>query len=317
MRGPSGTTGLLISLMLSTLLWGCASNPNNGEADPYGLLYEGASTAAYGTAFPADTPEEAYANAELASRSGDLDRALFEYIRGLRLEDDEHRRAHPLYRIGEIHHERGNLRLAEMAYRWALEADPEHGAAGTGLGILHLQRRHYSTAEAQLESVARSGHGSWRTHNALGILADLQGRFPQAARHYERALEASPDNPIALNNLGYSLYLAGDWAGAKRALTQAVRLYPDYQLAWRNLGLVHARQRDYDEALQAVARSGSEAEAYNDIGYVSMLEGRYEEAMEFFMEALRLSPSYYVTASENARYTERRLRRAAAAADPE
>jgi tetratricopeptide (TPR) repeat protein len=299
---------LFLALVFSvSLATGCATTPRQQDPDLFGMLYDGESTAAYATAFPVGSPEEAYANAELAARGGDLDRALYEYIRGLRLEDEP--AAEPLYRIGAIHHQRENHRLAEMAYRWALEADPDHGAAGTGLGLLQLARRQYDEAEAQLLSVSDQGNSTWHTHNALGILSDLHGHFDEAAGHYRRALDSSPENYVVLNNLGYSRYLAGDWGGARDALHGALRSNPNYPMAWRNLGLLHAREGNYDAALDALGRIGSEAEAYNDIGYVAMLEGRYTEAAFFFEEALRLSPTFYVTASENARHLERRIRR--------
>jgi Flp pilus assembly protein TadD len=301
---------LLPALALSAILAGCASIPRNESPDVYGMLYDGESTAAYATAFPVGSPAEAYGNGDMAARAGDFDRALFEYIRGLRLESEPV--AEPLYRIGAIHHQRENHRLAELAYRWALEVDPDHGPGATALGIMQLEKRQYAEAATQLESVTRSGNANWRTHNALGILSDLHGDFEEAARHFSDALNASPGNPVILNNLGYSRYLAGDLEGARDALRQALRANPRYELAWRNLGLVHAREGNYDAALDALARSGTEAEAYNDIGYVSMVGGRYSEATFFFQEAMRLSPAFYATASENARHLERRIRRSAA-----
>jgi len=307
MRPLNTRTKALLAVTLSLALAGCATTPKSEEPDLYGMLYEGESTAAYGTASPVESPAEAYRNGDAAARAGDFDRALFEYIRGLRLEEEP--AADPLYRIASIHHQRDNQKLADMAYRWALEVDPDHAAAGTGLGIMYLESRRYDEAEARLRAVARKEQASWRTHNALGILSDLQGHFDEAARHYARALKIEPANHLVLNNLGYSLYLAGDWEGAREALGKALRSNPGYELAWRNLGLLHARDGDYEEALEAVGRSGTEAEAYNDIGYVSMLQGKYTDAVYFFEQAMRLSPTFYVTASENAKHAERRIRR--------
>ena len=312
MRTTTKTTPVLAALAgLSLILAGCATTADNEEPDLYGDLYDGESTAAYGTAFPVSSPEEAYRNGDAAARSGDFDRALFEYIRGLRLEDDPP--ADILYKIGSIHHERANQPLADIAYRWALEVQPGHPDAGTGLGIMLFQQRKYSEAEAQLRPIARGEDATWRAHNTLGILADLREQFGQAEREYNRALELAPGHHVILNNLGYSRYLAGDLQKARGALRQALRSNPDYEIAWRNLGLVLTRIGDYDEAVEAFARNGSRAEAYNDIGYVRMLEGDYAGAADFFEEAKRLSPSFYVTANENARQAKRQMRRHAGA----
>ncbi|NIC07554.1 tetratricopeptide repeat protein [Halomonas sp. DX6] len=293
---------------LSLVLGGCAATGGPPpEGDVYGSLSDGGSSVAYSTAFPVGSPEEAYRNGDAALRAGDADRALFEYLRGLRMEARP--KADPLYRVGIIHHGRGNHELAGTAYRWVLDIEPNHAGAGTALGIILIQQRDYEQAERFLAPIAARRQAPWQAHNALGVIADINSDHATAQSHYARALEVNPRTPLVLNNQGYSRYLAGDLSGARQALRQAVSVNPDYDLAWRNLGLVHAREGDYDTAIEAVARSGDRAKAYNDIGYISMLEGRYQDAMGFFEEAMRLSPAYYVTASENARSLDQLIRR--------
>lgn len=293
---------------LALLLGGCASTAQQqAGSDPYAALGNGGSSVEYGTAFPVASPEEAYRNGNAALRAGDPDRALFEYLRGLRME--KRPQADPLYRVGIIHHGRGNHDLAEKAYRWALEVDADHPGAATALGIVLLEQRDYEQARQQLEPLVARGKAPWQAYNALGVIADMDGEHDLAQGHFEKALDVAPGTPLVLNNLGYSRYLAGDLPGARQALRRAVSANPNYELAWRNLGLVYARQGDHETAIEAVARNGDRAKAYNDIGYISMLEGRYMDAMGFFQEAMRLSPAYYVTASENARNLDSLLRR--------
>jgi Flp pilus assembly protein TadD len=293
---------------LALVLSGCASTGNTPQGDDlYGSLSGGSSSVAYGTAFPVGSPEEAYRNGEAALRAGDADRALFEYLRGLRME--QRPQAEPLYRVGIIHHGRGNHELAAKAYRWVMDIEPRHPGAGTALGILLIQQRDYDEAERLLAPIASRRGAPWQAHNGLGVMADMRSDHAVAEAHYARALEVAPRTPLVLNNQGYSRYLAGDLAGARQALRQAVNANPGYELAWRNLGLVYAREGDFDTAIEAIARSGDRAKAYNDIGYISMLEGRYQDAMGFFEEAMRLSPAYYITASQNARNLDSMIRR--------
>ncbi|SFU36024.1 tetratricopeptide repeat protein [Halomonas korlensis] len=301
------TTKVFAVVLCVVVLGGCASNSRNSAGNDYGVLDDGGSNAAYSTAFPVVSPAEAYQNGEAAIRSGDDDRALFEYLRGLKLE--KRPQAEPLYRIGTIHHGRENHELASLAYRWALDLEPRHSGAGTGLGIVLLQQRKHDEAEQQLRPIAARGDAPWQAHNALGVIADMQGKHDEASEHFRRALSVSPGMPRVLNNLGYSRYLAGDWSGARASLREAVSANPRYELAWRNLGLVYAREGDYEFAVEAVGRNGDRAKAYNDIGYISMLEGRFEQAMSLYQEAMRLSPAYYVTASENARSLDNMMRR--------
>ncbi len=300
-------------LLAGALLAGCASTPptSTDGGDEYGVFYEGESAATYSTAFPVNSPEEAYRNGDTAAQGGDYDRALFEYIRGLRLEKKPS--ADVLYKIGGIHHSRNNYRLAGLAYLWVLEIEPEHVLAGTGMGVLYLEQRQYEAAKTRLESVVNTSEPApWRAYNALGILADMDDEAGKAMQYYLKALAANPGSPLVLNNLGYSRYLAGDWAGARKALQQALKADTGYELAWRNLGLVHAREKNYGAALEALGRTGDESEAYNDVGYVSMMAGDYAQALSFFSKAMYLSPAFYVTASENAHNAERMMRRSTA-----
>lgn len=304
----------VVFLAFGAFLTGCATAPDRQQTDDrYDVFYQGESETTYATAFPVVSPQEAWHKGDAAARTGDYDRALFEYIRGLRLAREPD--AEALFKIGGIHHTRDDYRLADLAYRWVLELKPDHVGAGTGLGLVLLQNRRYQAAKIQLEKVADSLQAPWRVHNALGILADMDGAPGEAEKHYQRALVLHPGSAKVLNNLGYSRYLAGDWEGAGSALQKALRINNQYELAWRNLGLVYARQKKYRLALEALRRTGDESEAYNDVGFVAMMEGDYTRAIAFFDKAMRLSPAYYLTAGENANNARRMRDRGGEEAD--
>jgi Tfp pilus assembly protein PilF len=45
----------------------------------------------------------------------------------------------------------------------------------------------------------------------------------------------------------------------------------------------------------------SEADAYNDLGYIHMQQGNVDAAYELFEKAIAVSPSFHVKANENLR----------------
>ena len=283
---------------------GCASTPekegalDTSKSQTFSDLYDGKSTVTYATEFPVASAEEARQRGDLALRQGDLDLALYQYIQALELQTDGDD-VGSLARIGAIHASRGNLDLAEIAYRRALVIDPESPAALTELGLIRLKKRDNATARELLSHSLEVASGQWRAHNALGILADLEGEHQSAIAHYQAALTIQPTSPLLLNNLGYSYYLSEDWPAALAMFRQALDEDPNYKLAWQNLGLLYAREEQYTAAVDAFSHAMELSQAYNDVGYLSMLDGHYEISEAFLEEAIKLSPSYYKTANQN------------------
>ncbi|XZX93634.1 tetratricopeptide repeat protein, partial [Stutzerimonas frequens] len=59
------------------------------------------------------------------------------------------------------------------------------------------------------------------------------------------------------------------------------------------------RTERYEEALSAFEQIGSRAQASNDVGYICLVEGKLDEAEQFFRSAMEQSPSHYATAWDN------------------
>ena len=294
---------ILFLALAAVALGGCASSPAKVAKGlgTFSSLYDGKSEVAYGTELPVSSAAEAIQRGDLAVAEGDLDKGLFRYIQALDL--DEHN-AEALSKIGAIHSVRGNQRLAEIAYRWALKEDPRNIGALTGLGVLSLKKRDYAEARKHLELAVSINDRIPLAHNALGVIGDLQRDYPRAQRHYERALAAKPGSASLLNNLGYSRYLSGNWKGATAAFREALLIDPNYERAWRNLALVYAREKRYTEAVDALSKVQDLPKAYNDVGYVAMVGGRLDDAKGFFEEAKRLSADFYTLADTNQRRVE-------------
>lgn len=72
-----------------------------------------------------------------------------------------------------------------------------------------------------------------------------------------------------------------------------------YSSAWLNKGLVYARERNDKAALEFLKHVEDEADAYNDIGYIYMLEGHHDIAQDYFERAISTSPSYHELARQN------------------
>ncbi len=69
-----------------------------------------------------NSPDQAMQMAAMAYQAGDLDQALYQYLRVLELEPE---RYEALVWVGRIRRERGNNQLAEMAFTEVLGKAPE------------------------------------------------------------------------------------------------------------------------------------------------------------------------------------------------
>ncbi|WP_044874913.1 tetratricopeptide repeat protein [Pseudomonas sp. LFM046] len=319
-----------ISLLMAMMavLSGCQ---NMGPETSGGIksIYRGDNSVLYQVQTQVNSPDQAMQLAARSYQAGDMDQALFQYLRAIELDP---KRYEALVWVGRIHRERGNTQLAEMAFSEVLDNDPGNLHASAEMGLLNLALRRYDKAEEFLLQALggdqqRLGGASKvalgdvatlkvdskspvRVYNGLGVLMDLRENFAVSEGFYRLAMQIEPRSGLVQNSMGYSYYLAGRWADAERAYKQGISFEPEYHPLWRNYGLLLARMGRYEEAISAFEQVEKRAEASNDVGYICLVEGKLEEAEQFFRSAIEQSPAHYETAWENLNRVQqiRRLR---------
>lgn len=227
--------------------------------------------------------------------SGETERAVYIYMQALEIEQS----AETWYRIGV-----GKARLGDKGYAWqafkeAIKLDPSHVGAQEELGLTYMAMAQPEPATFHLKRATELDPQRWRAWNALGVLADMDKQYALAVSYYEAGLLAAPRSPMLMTNIGYSYYLAGDMEQASAWFGRALIVDAEFAPAVRNLALLYARQGWYDQAVKTFSKVIDEARAYNDVGYIAMRQGDYEQAHELLTEAIRLSPIYYEKAYEN------------------
>ncbi|MGH8509849.1 MAG: tetratricopeptide repeat protein [Gammaproteobacteria bacterium] len=240
--------------------------------------------------------ELAMLRGDQALRRGNVDQGLLEYVRALRWDPDRFE-AH--YMIGNIHSYKGNPALAEKAYRRVLDLSEGHAGAAEGLGLALLRQKKYDEADASLKRAVAADAKRWRAHNGLGVISDMRRDYSAAETHYLAALDVQPGMPMLLTNLGYSKYAAGDWSTAQFYFERALAQDQNHQKAWSNLGLLFVRRGQFGKAMDAFTKIMPEAQASNNVGYLCMMDGKYQLAEQYFVEAIRQSPSYNEAAYRN------------------
>ena len=137
-------------------------------------------------------------------------------------------------------------------------------------------------------------------YNGLAVIADMDKNHDLAMQHYQLARAISPRSPMVFNNIGYSYYLVNDMKEAEEQFNKAIYMDKNYAEAWRNLSLIYVRRGQYKKAINLlIAQFDGEASAYNTVGYICMLDSKFERAEQYFNKAIELSPIYYRAANEN------------------
>jgi tetratricopeptide (TPR) repeat protein len=121
----------------------------------------------------------------------------------------------------------------------------------------------------------------------------LLGRYEEALRAIDKALDLNPHNEVAWLNKGNALTKLGRLIDALRCFNAAIKVNPAYEVAWNNKGNTLSRLEHHEEALSCYERALEIDPEYRGAwvnkGYVLTKLGRYDEATSCADRALRLN----------------------------
>ncbi len=227
----------------------------------------------------------------------------------------------------------GSLPIAKLHFSMAVAKDPELIDAYLGLGHTSFREGQLAAAKAAFAKVLEKDAEHVPALLALGTVFRHEGSYEEALTHLRRGSALQPDNPLLLtemaqaceglgqdaeaeayyrqvitltprvagayNNLGFNLLLQEKYPEAVRVLEQGLSLAPDNRRLMNNLALAYALHGDARRALQLFEQSLGKAAAYNNLGYLLMVQGFFKDAELALNRALESNPVYYVRAREN------------------
>jgi Flp pilus assembly protein TadD len=188
---------------------------------------------------------------------------------------------------------------ASNYYKKVLIIEPGNLHATEGQGLIYFKRHDYERAKPLFTEVLEKDHTRWRAWNARGVIADMQGKHDIARQHFRKALDVDKTNVKVINNLGYSLMMSHQYAAAEKVFREGLEYEPGFFRLRNNLAISLAWQKRYDEAVRVLVKVVKYEIAYNNIGYIAMLNEQYTVARKYFKKAISISPTYYVRAARN------------------
>jgi len=125
-----------------------------------------------------------------------------------------------------------------------------------------------------------------------GATLVLLGRYEEALRAIDTALDINPQNEVAWVNKGNALTRLGRLIDALRCFNAAIKVNPQFEVAWNNKGNALARLGKFEDALRCYDRALKIDPGYRgawvNMGFVLTKMGRFDEAASCADEALRL-----------------------------
>ncbi len=128
----------------------------------------------------------------------------------------------------------------------------------------------------------------------LGEVYFGAGRYQEAIREFQRAVEHTPGLPTAYGNLGFSLYMAGQPERALEAYLKALAINPNFPVVHNNLGNIYSEEGRNEMAMseyeRAIALNPKYATAHFNLGLLLIKAGRFEEALSALQSSLAIDP---------------------------
>jgi serine/threonine protein kinase/Flp pilus assembly protein TadD len=268
-----------------------------------------------------DQPEVRLALATVYNGVGRTDDALREAGSALELQPASYG-AHRM--LGEIRSSRGETEQAVAEFAAAIRIRPDYAAGYRSLGLEQMRAGRYADAAAAFDkmaelqpdspfphqllgnahlsagdldaamdeySAAQARGGSFATYSSLGYVNYLRGRFDDAVRSYQQAIERRPKSATTHWNLGDAYRRVGKKSEARKAYGEAVKLFDaDLQVnptdanATATRATCLARLGRGPEALAEASRAAQLAPGDQDVQYqralVLTILGRTEPAID-------------------------------------
>jgi Flp pilus assembly protein TadD len=161
---------------------------------------------------------------------------------------------------------------------------------GAGLLMAGL----YAEAENYLAEAAKANPADAEALYNLAFAREQLGNIPQSILDARAALEARSHFPQAQNLLGVLLSQSGRQEEARQFFEQVTRDVPDSVEAWNNLGYLELMENNLSASQSALEKALALApeytEALNNFGFLRAQQGNLQEAETIFHRVLALDP---------------------------
>jgi len=217
-----------------------------------------------------------------------------------------------------------NVDSAISVFQHAVQRDPHYAMAFSGLGQAYWRKYEINNdnqwaeqARTECEHSLSLDENQADGHNCLGLVYNGTGKYEEAARQYQLAVDLEPANDDAIRGLGSAYRSLGRMSEAEKTYQRAIAARPSYWLGYNALGGLYMAVGRYKEAAGMFTRVTTLApdsyRGYSNLGGAYVLLGRYGDAVDMFRRSIEIRPTYEAYSNLATAYF--RLRQFRSAAD--
>jgi len=184
--------------------------------------------------------------------------------------------------------------LARVTFEYAVKADKENAEAWAWLGEAKQQASEDGAAD--LEQAYQLNPSSSTVRGLRGLYFQRTGNFREALKEYQAAARLDGENPAWQVSMGEMYLKLGDLIRALQAYQAATALAPDDSNTWRLLAIfcgqnnVNVKDIGIPAAQKLVLLTKDDASSLDVLGWLLLLDKRYEESERQLLHALALDP---------------------------
>jgi len=197
--------------------------------------------------------------------------------------------------LGNLYHARGDLHMAIMFHKKALEINPKEYRSLFNLGRDYEEMGELDKALIEYNESVRFKPDYAKAHFHIGNIYVKKGEYDNAITAYQLAVQHDDFHVGARNNLGNIYYNKGLYEEAKNEYERLIKINPYVPDTHYNLGNVLRNLSFYEIAVgefkEAVKLAPEEALYHFGLGTTYGKLGMHNEAIEELKEAYRLKPS--------------------------
>jgi tetratricopeptide (TPR) repeat protein len=184
--------------------------------------------------------------------------------------------------------------LGRVAFESAVKADPGNADAWAWLGEAKQQLAEDGGAE--LEKANQLNPNSSTVHGLRGLYFQRVGNFRDALTEFQAASTLDKQNPAWQVSIGETYSKLGDLISALNAYKTATTLAPEDAGYWRLLGMfcaqndINVKDVGIPAAQKAVVLTKDDAPSLDVLGWLLLLDARYDESERILLHALQVDP---------------------------